>query len=47
VTAGEIDQVRHVLPEAVRELWPNRSPGADRDVVIPETQHVGVNPAQM
>jgi uncharacterized protein (DUF2267 family) len=47
VSAGEIDQVRHVLPEAVRELWPNRSPGADRAVVNPEAQHVGVNPAQM
>jgi uncharacterized protein (DUF2267 family) len=22
VTAGEIDHVRHVLPEAVREFWP-------------------------
>ncbi|MGH2618454.1 MAG: DUF2267 domain-containing protein [Thermomicrobiales bacterium] len=22
VSAGEIDEVRHVLPEAIRELWP-------------------------
>ena len=25
ITSGEIVQVRHLLPEAVRELWPNRS----------------------
>ena len=25
VTAGEIDQVRHVLPKAVRELWPEEA----------------------
>ena len=28
VTAGEIDQVRHVLRESVRELWPHASPVA-------------------
>jgi uncharacterized protein (DUF2267 family) len=22
ISAGEIDQVRHVLPEQIRELWP-------------------------
>jgi uncharacterized protein (DUF2267 family) len=46
VSRGEIDRVRHVLPEKVRALWPELPARAGQDGINETAQRAGVRAAE-